>query len=97
MLDFSDEDELQQRYAQATLLFSCAGAGTNATNILSDGFHSNWPGITCGTDNMHVIEINVNFTLSDSAYNSVAVLSRELALLFKSHFPTMFCFWQDPN
>jgi len=83
VLDFSDV-ELQQRYALATLLFSCTGAGTNATDILSDDFHCNWPGITCGTDNMHVIEINVNLTLSDSAYNSVAVLPRELALLSNS-------------
>ena len=87
VLEFSAE-ELRQRFALATLIFS--SKGSPVTDVLSADSHCTWPGITCGmqegSNDMQVIGIDTNFSttaVSNVKERSVTLLP-ELALLSNS-------------
>ena len=81
-------EELRQRFALATLIFSTESI--LVTDVLSSDSHCTWPGIICGTqvgiNDKQVIGIDINFTMAAASYDkeTCVTLPPELALLFNS-------------
>ena len=81
-------EELRQRYALATMIFSTESIPV--TDEMSSHSHCTWPGIVCGTqegiNDKQVIGIDINFTVAAASYEKETrvTLPPELALLSNS-------------